>query len=241
MSNKCVYVYNLTNNVSEEHLKEIFGVFGTLRDVLFLSDNDKPYFNYSVVCAKVRFDKEEDAKSAKEYMDGGQIDGKIITVKLENGLNQNKKSKDDRNGRVSARVSRSDSVSVSGSISNSNSNSNSGIEKESVTESENEADTEAETVNETASDTENETEYGHNDEEDANTVNEIDQKKQRREHIGKKEKRERSGKKDKRNKTERKGKRKNSEMSSSRSTFYRNFHNESQSNSEKIRKRHRRK
>ncbi|CRH00181.1 RNA-binding protein s1, putative [Plasmodium relictum] len=92
MSNNCIYIYNLTKNVSVEHLKEIFMHFGDLKDINFLLDNENVN-NNNLTCAKIKFENGVDAKIAKEFMNGGQIDGKIVSVKYEHGINEKEKEK----------------------------------------------------------------------------------------------------------------------------------------------------
>ncbi|ANQ08064.1 RNA binding protein [Plasmodium coatneyi] len=86
MTEHCLYVHNLTKNVSEDHLKEIFMNFGNLKDVhISLNEENVTGTNGGgkFISAKVKFENEMDAKVAKEYMNGGQIDGKTISIKYE--------------------------------------------------------------------------------------------------------------------------------------------------------------
>ncbi|SPJ11039.1 RNA-binding protein s1, putative [Plasmodium sp. DRC-Itaito] len=126
MNDSSIYVYNLTRNVSINHLKEIFMNFGTLKDLHYvtygeesISDDKKGGDNYdekedsydekedsydkkedncdkkednydkkedncdedNYICVHIKYENSKEAQSAKEFMDGGQIDGKIISVK----------------------------------------------------------------------------------------------------------------------------------------------------------------
>ncbi|CRG96360.1 RNA-binding protein s1, putative [Plasmodium gallinaceum] len=92
MNNNCIYIYNLTKNVSVDHLKEIFMHFGNLRDINFILDNENVN-NNNFMCAKIKFENGVDAKIAKEFMNGGQIDGKIVSIKYEHGINDKEKEK----------------------------------------------------------------------------------------------------------------------------------------------------
>ncbi|SOV15822.1 RNA-binding protein s1,putative [Plasmodium sp. gorilla clade G2] len=109
MNDSSIYIYNLTRNVSISHLKEIFMNFGTLKDVHYMTydeegddnnkDDDKNNYNDDKnnniddknnynddnykdnICAHIKYENSKEAQTAKEFMDGGQIDGKIISIK----------------------------------------------------------------------------------------------------------------------------------------------------------------
>ncbi|SOV78161.1 RNA-binding protein s1, putative [Plasmodium sp. gorilla clade G3] len=160
MNDSSIYIYNLTRNVSINHLKEIFMNFGTLKDVHYVTyvkqsmrndnkeddnddeeennddekvDNDDEEENNddeeennddeeennddekennddekennddekennddekennddekenndddNYICVHIKYENSKEAQTAKEFMDGGQIDGKIISVK----------------------------------------------------------------------------------------------------------------------------------------------------------------
>ncbi|KYN96645.1 RNA-binding protein s1, putative [Plasmodium reichenowi] len=156
MNESSIYIYNLTRNVSINHLKEIFMNFGTLKDVEYVryveesmrpdkgdgKDDDKKEDNDvkenndynddkkednnddydddnnddnddddnddddnddddndnddndndndddddndnddNNICVHIKYENSKEAQTAKEFMDGGQIDGKIISVK----------------------------------------------------------------------------------------------------------------------------------------------------------------
>lgn len=68
-------VGNLTRNVSEEHLKEIFGTFGILVSVELAMDKA---VNLPRGFAHVEFERREDAQKAIDYMHEGQIDGNVV-------------------------------------------------------------------------------------------------------------------------------------------------------------------
>lgn len=91
MTNTCIYVYNLTKNVSEKHLKEIFTCFGALKTVNLLVEKEENEKEQKIKefkggrYAKLEFETKEDAENAMEYMNGGQIDGKMIALKYEKG------------------------------------------------------------------------------------------------------------------------------------------------------------
>ncbi|VTZ68897.1 RNA-binding protein s1, putative [Plasmodium chabaudi chabaudi] len=130
MVDNCLYVYNLTKNTSVEHLKEIFMNFGKLVDVNYVSNDDNldKEENDNLVYAKIEFENPDDAKTAIEYMDGGQIDGKTISVKHEHEKTQkknniNKKVSSDDNDIKSKERNDEDSYKSSGSRSISSNNS----------------------------------------------------------------------------------------------------------------------
>jgi RNA-binding protein with serine-rich domain 1 len=62
--------------VRAEHLKEIFGYFGTIINIQI--DRDRNGFPKGT--AAVTLATEKDAEHAMFYLDGGQIDGNIIKV-----------------------------------------------------------------------------------------------------------------------------------------------------------------
>ncbi|KAF0991710.1 LOW QUALITY PROTEIN: hypothetical protein HZS_4211 [Henneguya salminicola] len=74
-----VHVSNITRNIKEEHLNEIFNVYGKVVEVdLPLSVDLKLPRGY----ARIKYEKNNEANLAKEHMDGGQIDGNTITVDI---------------------------------------------------------------------------------------------------------------------------------------------------------------
>lgn len=86
MTDNCLYVYNLTKNVRADHLKEIFLNFGNLKDIHISLDEENVSGSNgggNFLCARIKFENEMDATIAKEYMNGGQIDGKTVSIKYE--------------------------------------------------------------------------------------------------------------------------------------------------------------
>ncbi|EAN32077.1 RNA recognition motif family protein [Theileria parva strain Muguga] len=74
-----VYVYPLTKNLTSEHLREIFGHFGKLKDVeLNKSTKEHSEDRYGVVY----FEKYGDAKFSILHLDQGEIDGTKVKVTL---------------------------------------------------------------------------------------------------------------------------------------------------------------
>lgn len=71
-----LHVGRLTRNVTEEHVREIFSLYGQIRHVQLAMDErvhlPKGY-------AFVDYADRQDAEKAKDYMDGGQLDGNILT------------------------------------------------------------------------------------------------------------------------------------------------------------------
>ena len=59
-------------NVNEDHLKEIFGCFGNVKDV---SIQYRPHTHLSSGSAIMELNSEEDAKKCIDGMNNGQIDG----------------------------------------------------------------------------------------------------------------------------------------------------------------------
>ncbi len=72
-------VHNITPNVTEEHLKEIFSHFGEVKEC-FIPINKQTQLKKNY--AFIEFTKIESAEQAQLYMDEGQIDGKIVQVEI---------------------------------------------------------------------------------------------------------------------------------------------------------------
>lgn len=68
-------VGNLTRNVTEEHLQEIFGTFGKLVSVELAIDKA---VNLPRGFAHVEYSSIEDAQKAIDHMHEGQIDGNVV-------------------------------------------------------------------------------------------------------------------------------------------------------------------
>lgn len=74
-----VVVYNISPNLSEEHIKEIFSNYGEIKDVyIAINEETKVKKDY----AFIEFTNRNDAENAELYMNGGQIDGLIIKVEI---------------------------------------------------------------------------------------------------------------------------------------------------------------
>ena len=72
-------IHNITPNVSEAHLKEIFSNYGEVKEVYIpINDETQLKKNY----AFIEFVKKENAEKARLYMDGGQIDGKVVSFEI---------------------------------------------------------------------------------------------------------------------------------------------------------------
>ncbi len=68
-------VSNLTRNVTDEHLREIFGEYGVLVSAQVQIDKEhKLPMGY----AYVEFEAQAAADKAIQYMHGGQVDGNVI-------------------------------------------------------------------------------------------------------------------------------------------------------------------
>ncbi|ORZ16472.1 hypothetical protein BCR42DRAFT_36540 [Absidia repens] len=70
-------VAQLTRNVNKDHIEEIFGVYGPLVEVDFPKHRR---FKTNTGRAFVEYETVEDAEKAIAHMDGGQLDGQIVTV-----------------------------------------------------------------------------------------------------------------------------------------------------------------
>ena len=72
-------VHNITPNVTEDHLKEIFSHFGEVKEC-FIPINKQTQLKKNY--AFIEFTKLENAEKAQLYMDEGQIDGKIVQIEI---------------------------------------------------------------------------------------------------------------------------------------------------------------
>ncbi len=79
-----VVVYNITPNVTENHLKEIFSNYGEVKGV-YIPKKEKTHLKQNY--AFIEFIKKEEAEEAQLYMDEGQIDGKVVKVEILNPKN----------------------------------------------------------------------------------------------------------------------------------------------------------
>ena len=79
-----VVVYNITPNVTEKHLKEIFSNYGEIKGV-YIPKKEKSNLNKNY--AFIEFIEKAHAEEAQLYMDEGQIDGKVVKVEILNKKN----------------------------------------------------------------------------------------------------------------------------------------------------------
>lgn len=73
-----IHIGRLTRNVTKEHILEIFGSYGEIKNVEFPTDRFHPNNNRGF--CYVEFMNPDDAESAMKHMDGGQIDGQEVTA-----------------------------------------------------------------------------------------------------------------------------------------------------------------
>ncbi len=66
-----MHVGNLTRNVNKDHLREIFGHFGTIKRVTLDEERLRPWINKGY--AYVEFESPDDVDSAIKHMNGGQV------------------------------------------------------------------------------------------------------------------------------------------------------------------------
>jgi len=74
---KKLYVGNLTQNVTEDDLKSNFSEVGKIVSVTIIKDR---YTGYSKGFGFVEMETPEEAKEAIARFNGGQLDGKTLTV-----------------------------------------------------------------------------------------------------------------------------------------------------------------
>lgn len=72
-------IHNITPNVTEGHLKEIFSNYGEVKEV-YIPINKETLLKKNY--AFIEFVKKENAEQAQLYMDGGQIDGRVVRVEI---------------------------------------------------------------------------------------------------------------------------------------------------------------
>ena len=68
-------VGNLTRNVTEVHIKEIFAHYGPIKSVDLAIDRQ---VNLPKGFAHIEFEARDDAEKAMDYMNGAQIDGNVV-------------------------------------------------------------------------------------------------------------------------------------------------------------------
>ena len=74
-----VVIHNITPNVTEAHLKEIFSNYGEVKEV-YIPINKETLLKKNY--AFIEFTKKENAEKAQLYLDEGQIDGKVVRVEI---------------------------------------------------------------------------------------------------------------------------------------------------------------
>ncbi|CAI5504268.1 unnamed protein product [Closterium sp. Naga37s-1] len=74
-----LYVGCLTRNVNQDHLREIFGLYGELSKVEIAMDR---VVNLPKGYGYVEFKKRADAEKARLHMDGAQIDGSVVSAQF---------------------------------------------------------------------------------------------------------------------------------------------------------------
>merc|ERR550534_3635474 len=72
-----IHVGRLTRNVNEEHIKEIFSVYGTIKNIDMQKDPVHRHIYKGI--AYVDFENADEADKAMKHMDGGQIDGQEVS------------------------------------------------------------------------------------------------------------------------------------------------------------------
>ena len=74
-----VVIHNITPNVTEAHLKEIFSNYGEVKEV-YIPINKETLLKKNY--AFIEFITKENAEKAQLYLDEGQIDGKVVRVEI---------------------------------------------------------------------------------------------------------------------------------------------------------------
>jgi hypothetical protein len=73
-----VYVENLTSNIKEAHLNEIFSNFGKIKKI-YKYQPFKNFRNYKMT-ALIQFNDFKDVEETLKYMQNGQLDGQILKL-----------------------------------------------------------------------------------------------------------------------------------------------------------------
>ena len=79
-----VHVAHLTRNVTKDHVTEIFGFFGSIRQVDLPTDRTKSWIGTG--SAYVDFEKWEMAEEARKKMDGGKPQNPIFKASSTMGI-----------------------------------------------------------------------------------------------------------------------------------------------------------
>ncbi|CAL8471827.1 g11369 [Coccomyxa elongata] len=74
-----LHVGHLTRNVTEEHIREIFSTFGAIKSCELSVDK---VVNLPRGFAYVEYKERENAEKARTHMDGGQLDGNVLSVQF---------------------------------------------------------------------------------------------------------------------------------------------------------------
>jgi RNA recognition motif-containing protein len=80
-----LHIGRLTRNVTQEHIHEIFSTFGKLKSVEVAIDK---VVNLPRGFAYVVYETRKDAEKARQYMDGGQLDGNVLRYEWYERLRQ---------------------------------------------------------------------------------------------------------------------------------------------------------
>lgn len=73
-----IHIGRLTRTVNREHIYEIFGAHGVIKNVEFPKDHVHSHIGRGY--AYVEYSNADEAEDAMKHMDGGQIDGQEITA-----------------------------------------------------------------------------------------------------------------------------------------------------------------
>jgi RNA-binding protein with serine-rich domain 1 len=78
-----IYIGKLSLNVNKEHLAEIFGTFGEIKEIDLPSHRIHPHLHRGF--AHIEYVSSNGAEQACKYMEGGQVDGREIVCVLVHG------------------------------------------------------------------------------------------------------------------------------------------------------------
>lgn len=73
-----IHIGRLTRTVNKDHIMEIFGTYGVIKNVEFPKDHI--HHHLGRMYCYVEYATADEAENAMKHMDGGQIDGQEITA-----------------------------------------------------------------------------------------------------------------------------------------------------------------
>jgi len=82
--NTYLYVKGLTRTVNQNHLQEIFSIYGDIKKLTYNKDSNGKHLYSSKSHAYIEYEKNENIELAHKCINGGQIDGWVIVAEILN-------------------------------------------------------------------------------------------------------------------------------------------------------------